>query len=232
MMLCTLLSLGFAPPRVQSRCRIITSSGAVSRRQQLDEEARQLGGKFSSVDEYVQDRLPESQQQNARRRKKEWDPSKRVTDPRDERRARKREERRVNPATTPAELLNAATESLSAAAGALGLELVGAVLARPPRGPKQAGAFRCWIESPDGPVGSAALGTASAALRDALWSAVPGQPAITVNAAGSAWPLGFSAGDFDRFAGSRVQLILREPRAGTREVPPARVQPEHIIEYW
>ena len=75
-MLCTLLSFGFAQQRPPSRS--MWGSGAVSRRQQQDEEARQLGGKFSSVEEFVQDRLPESQQHNARRRKKEWDPSKRV----------------------------------------------------------------------------------------------------------------------------------------------------------
>ena len=55
------------------------TSGAVRRRQELDEEAQQLGGKFSSVEEFVQNRLPESQQRNSRRRKKEWNPSKRVT---------------------------------------------------------------------------------------------------------------------------------------------------------
>ena len=80
-------------------------SGAVMRRKLQDEEARLLGGKFSSVEEFVKDRLPESQQKSARRRKKEWNPNKRVPDPRDERRARKREERRVNPAQSPAELL-------------------------------------------------------------------------------------------------------------------------------
>ena len=170
-----------------------------------------------------------------------------------------------------------AQESLAAAAETLGLELVGAVLARPPRGPeptwnrvaqasagwllrrlltapdlasgcptsrlasatqplgprwhpghtgldflqhrpKQAGAFRCWIESPDGPLTSGALGDASTALRDALWAAIPGQPAITVNAAGSARPLGFSATDFERFVGARVQLVLREPYAGRRKI--------------
>jgi len=157
-MLCTLLSIGFAqrPPS-----RSMWGSGAVMRRKLQDEEARLLGGKFSSVEEFVKDRLPESQQKSARRRKKEWNPSKRVPDPRDERRARKREERRVNPAQSPAELLATAQESLAAAAGSLGLELVGAVLARPPRGPKQAGAFRCWIESPEGPLTSGALGSTS-----------------------------------------------------------------------
>ena len=95
---------------------------------------------------------------------------------------------------------------------------MGAVLARPPRGPKQAGAFRCWIESPDGPLTSGALGDASTALRDALWAAIPGQPAITVNAAGSARPLGFAATDFERFVGARVQLVLREPYAGRRKI--------------
>ena len=84
--------------------------------------------------------------------------------------------------------------------------------------PKQAGAFRCWIESPDGPLTSGALGSASTALRDALWAAIPGQPAITVNAAGSARPLGFSATDFERFVGARVQLVLREPYAGRRKI--------------
>ena len=84
--------------------------------------------------------------------------------------------------------------------------------------PKQAGAFRCWIESPDGPLTSGALGDASTALRDALWAAIPGQPAITVNAAGSARPLGFSATDFERFVGARVQLVLREPYAGRRKI--------------
>ena len=304
-MLCTLLSFGFAQQRPPSRS--MWGSGAVTRRQQQYEEAQQLGGKFRSVEEFVQDRLPASQQRSARRRKKEWDPSKRVQtcatskppcccpvhpslsalaaspplcaqvpDPRDERRARKREERRVNPALSPAELLATAQESLAAAAAALGLELVGAVLARPPRGPeptwnkvaqasaswlyggcsqrqitpqaapctgqlrspsplgprwpghtgldfiqhrpKQAGAFRCWIESPDGPLTSGALGSASTVLRDALWAAIPGQPAMTVNAAGSARPLGFSATDFERFVGARVQLVLREPYAGRRKI--------------
>ena len=39
-----------------------------------------------------------------------------------------------------------------------------------------------------------------------------------MNAAGSARPVGFSATDFERFAGARVQLVLRAPYAGRRKI--------------
>lgn len=197
------------------RCAVVASegrSGAYERRQQLDEQALRLGPSYSSLDAFVCDQLPESQQRHARRRKKEWDPSKRTPHKRDERRASKRQERRDAPASTPQDSLRVAQDSLSAATqGLAAADFVGVVIARPPSGPKQAGAFKCWIEcANDGTLDAATLSEASAVLRDALWSAIPGRPALTINAAGAARPL-FTAADLERFVGMRVQLDLREP---------------------
>ena len=205
------------------RCAVVASegrgrSGAFERRQQLDEEALRLGPSYSSLDEFVRDQLPESQQRHARRRKKEWDPSKRTPHKRDERRASKRQERRAAAASAPQDLLRVAQDSLSAATqGLASADFVGVVIARPPSGPKQAGAFKCWIEGRDGTLDAATLSEASTVLRDALWSAIPGRPALTINAAGAARPL-FTAADLERFVGARVQLDFREPLNGRRRL--------------
>ena len=66
-----------------------------------------------------------------------------------------------------------------------------------------------------------ALAAASSALRDGLWSAVRGKPAISVIAVGnderSSRPL-FEAAHFERFRGRRVQLTLREAVEGRRRL--------------
>eukprot|EP00966_Prymnesium_polylepis_P268461 6202188-Prymnesium_polylepis.1 len=94
---------------------------------------------------------------------------------------------------------------------------------RPPRGPTPS-AFRCWIApaaTEDGGISADALASASSALRDALWGAVAGKPAISVMAVGngarSKRPL-FEVSDFERFCGRRVQLTFREAFDGRRKL--------------
>ena len=140
---------------------------------------RELGKSYGSVDEYVADRLPKSRQPNQRRRKKEWCPA---------RRSSRREKARTHSSTTAAgrpptldELLRTARSTLASATEGPELDFVGVVSVRPTKGPKQAGAFKCWIASKqaNGVLSAEALAAASSRLRDALWEAIPGHPDLT-----------------------------------------------------
>ena len=186
------------------------TGGARGRARKEEERARELGGPYSSMDAFVQDHLPESSQQ--RRRKKEWNPAKRAPGSDCRQPVKKRQNDDALPTLSQQDLLPTARSVLADAAKGIGVELVGAVLTRPPRGPKQAGSFKCWIEASDG-VSPAVLSEASTALRDALWAAIPGKPDITTIAAGQSRPL-FTLADFQRFRGQRAQLTFRNAVAG------------------
>ena len=190
------------------------TGGARGRARKEEERARELGGPYSSVDAFVQDHLPESSQQ--RRRKKEWNPAKRAPGSDSRQPVKKRQNDDALPTLSQQDLLPTARSVLADAAKGIGVELVGAVLTRPPRGPKQAGSFKCWIEASDG-VSPAVLSEASTALRDALWAAIPGKPDITTIAAGQSRPL-FTLADFQRFRGQRAQLTFRNAVAGRRNL--------------
>ena len=190
------------------------TGGARGRARKEEERARELGGPYSSMDAFVQDHLPESSQQ--RRRKKEWNPAKRAPGSDSRQPVKKRQNDDALPTLSQQDLLPTARSVLADAAKGIGVELVGAVLTRPPRGPKQAGSFKCWIEASDG-VSPAVLSEASTALRDALWAAIPGKPDITTIAAGQSRPL-FTLADFQRFRGQRAQLTFRNAVAGRRNL--------------
>eukprot|EP00316_Scyphosphaera_apsteinii_P012258 CAMPEP_0119303902 /NCGR_PEP_ID=MMETSP1333-20130426/5256_1 /TAXON_ID=418940 /ORGANISM="Scyphosphaera apsteinii, Strain RCC1455" /LENGTH=409 /DNA_ID=CAMNT_0007306681 /DNA_START=130 /DNA_END=1360 /DNA_ORIENTATION=- len=183
---------------------------ATSRKEEVEDRARELGGAYGSLDEFIRDQLPVSSQPGQRRRKKEWNPAKR--------KPHKREKvlgKLEGPALSHSELLHVARPALAAAAKDLGIEFVGVVLSRPPRGPTPS-AFKCWIDC-EGGVMASALTEASAALRDALWGAIPGRPAITVMTPGPARPL-FSLADFERHCGLRAQVTFREVVDGRRRL--------------
>jgi ribosome maturation factor RimP len=211
----------FAPPaRLAPQTKALSilatsdTGGARGRARKEEERARELGGPYSSVDAFVQDHLPESSQQ--RRRKKEWNPAKRAPGSDCRKAVKKRQNDDAAPTLSQQDLLPTARSVLADAAKGIGVELVGAVLTRPPRGPKQAGSFKCWIEASDG-VSPAVLSEASTALRDALWAAIPGKPDITTIAAGQSRPL-FTLADFQRFRGQRAQLTFRNAVGGRRNL--------------
>ena len=195
------------------------AGGAFARRRQLDDEVRALGGAYASVDAFVADQLPASRQPKHRRRHKEWDPSRRSPSRREERAAKRAALSPKEARPSPKETLCIAQAALASAAVAIDLEMVGVVLARPGRGPKEAGAFKCWVDAKGDARTLTAddLGHAAVVLRDALWVAIPGRPDITVTAGGSTRPL-FSSEDLRRFCGARVQIVLREPVGGRRRL--------------
>ena len=116
----------------------------------------------------------------------------------------------VTPPISPEEHLTNAKAALAAAAEEVGVEFVGCVVRA-----SRTLAFKIWIDQECGVEGEL-LGKASAALRDALWEAVPGRPAISVQTPGRTRPL-FSADDFERFRTLRAQVTLREPMADGRK---------------
>jgi ribosome maturation factor RimP len=211
----------FAPPaRLAPQTKALSilatsdTGGARERARKEEERARELGGPYSSMDAFVQDHLPESSQQ--RRRKKEWNPAKRAPGSDCRKPVKVRQNDDAAPTLSQQDLLPTARAVLADAAKGIGVELVGAVLTRPPRGPKQAGSFKCWIEATDG-VSPAVLSEASTALRDALWATIPGKPDITTIAAGQSRPL-FTLTDFQRFRGQRAQLTFRNAVGGRRNL--------------
>jgi ribosome maturation factor RimP/glutaredoxin len=140
--------------------------------------------------------------------------------PRQRRRRASRDRSREKPgapakksSVDPAKLLATGRAAIEQAAVAIGVELVGVVFERLPRG-SDPGAFKCWIDSECG-VDGRLLGDASRHLRDALWSVVPGRPGISCSSPGRTRPL-FSESDFERFRGMRVQIALLEPTVDGR----------------
>lgn len=209
------------------------SGGARARREREDERIRKLGGGYSSVDAFAEDQLPASGHVKARRRKKEWNPARRVVNARDVARRGGRN-LAAEPKLSPQETLDVARAAFAAAVGLMdGIEFVGAVLMRPSRGPKEAGSFKVWVAAESGTLTSGMLGDTSTALRDALWDALPGRPGVTIVGAGQSRPL-FSSADFERFRGSRAQLTLREPLDGRRrlvgEACAMRVEPAPTVD--
>lgn len=209
-----------------------STSGARAQRNEVAAYAKSLGAEkgYAAVEDFVNDHLPASGQPGQRRRKKEWNPSKRKPHKKDLQRRRERgtADESGRRGLSHAELLSVARPALEDAASSAGLELVGVVLMRPPQGPTPS-AFRCWIapgaglDDPDAEVVIAAedLRIASLALRDTLWRAVAGKPAISVMAVASgersSRPL-FAPEDFERFRGRRVQLTFREAVDGRRRL--------------
>ena len=214
---------------------ILPTSGARAKRDEVDEYAKKLGARhgYAAVDDFVKEHVPASGQPGQRRRKKEWDPSKRKPHRKERGTGAGSKGRGVRRAKAPKdtrsheELLRVARPALTTAAASMGIELVGVVLMRPPRGPTPS-AFRCWVASAPSAEGDCEVGLpadelarASTALRDALWREIPGKPAISVIAVGSdetsRRPL-FTPADFERFRGRRVQLTFRELVDGRRRL--------------
>ena len=206
-------------------------AGARAKRNEVSDYAKSMGAEkgYAKVDDFVREHVPAAGQPGQRRRKKQWDPSKRKPHQREQRMAERRAAKEASTGPPPlshAELLRVARPVLAAAANGVGVEFVGVVLMRPPRGTTPS-AFRCWVassrtEEEEAPILSAdELSRASSALRDGLWATIAGKPAISVIAvssdARSRRPL-FDASDFDRFRGRRVQLTFREAHQGRRRL--------------
>ena len=116
-----------------------------------------------------------------------------------------------SPSTSPDVILANAKAALAAASDSVDVEFVGCVMRA-----SRVLEFKVWIDAGCGIEGEK-MGEASTALRDALWEAVPGRPAISVQTPGRTRPL-FSAEDFVRFAGQRAQVTLKTASHGRKRL--------------
>ena len=190
-----------------------SSKGARAKRNEVADYAKSLGAEkgYANVDDFVQEHVPASGQPGQRRRKKQWDPSKR--------KPHKKERPRSDapPAAAPEALLAASRVAFADACSQMveEIEFVGAVLSRVPKG-ENAGAYKVWVDREVG-MDADLLADVSRRLRDALRDVVPGRPAISVFTPGRTRPL-FTLGCFDRFRGLRAQVTLRESVDGRKRL--------------